>query len=282
MTTSTVAETANAYIVSLTDVSARDVSVVGNKATNLGELMRAGMLVPKGCVLTTYAFRHFLKMNHISADASFETVTNARIPDVIATTLFDATVRLGDLPLAVRSSSSAEDLTDASFAGQYETLLNVRGGEELFKAVLCCWSSAFNDRVRSYQRMQDTTVVPDMALLIQVMIPADASGVAFSVNPVSGDRDEAVVSAVRGLGERLVSGQVSPDEWFVKGRVATCLSSPEDAITAEQAQQIAAMARKAEAHFGTPQDIEWAISRDRAYLLQSRPITTLRRPLCQK
>jgi phosphoenolpyruvate synthase/pyruvate phosphate dikinase len=114
-----------------------------------------------------------------------------------------------------------------------------------------------------------------MALLVQTMVPADVAGVAFSANPVSGDRSEAVVSAVRGLGERLVSGEASPDEWLVKDGSPTRLSAPENAITAEQAKEIADLATKAQAHFGTPQDIEWAVAEGRLFLLQARPITTL-------
>jgi len=115
-----------------------------------------------------------------------------------------------------------------------------------------------------------------MAVLVQMLVDAEAAGVAFTANPVNGRRDEAVVSAVRGLGERLVSGNASPDEWIVNGIETTRTSAPENAINEEQARAIAEMARQAEAHFGSPQDVEWAIANEQLYMLQARPITTLR------
>jgi rifampicin phosphotransferase len=122
------------------------------------------------------------------------------------------------------------------------------------------------------------TTYAGMAVLVQQLVAADAAGVAFSANPVNGRRDETVVSAVRGLGERLVSGQASPDEWIVNGSTAIRSRAPEQAIDENQAHAIAEMARQAEAHFGSPQDIEWAIAGGELFLLQSRPITTLPEP----
>jgi len=113
---------------------------------------------------------------------------------------------------------------------------------------------------------------------VQQLVPADAAGVAFSANPVNGRRDEAVVSAVRGLGERLVSGEASPDEWVVNGSEALRTSAPEKAIDESQVRAIAEMTRRAEAHFGSPQDVEWAIANGKLFLLQSRPITALPEP----
>jgi pyruvate,water dikinase len=264
-----------AYVLPLRDISAHDSRTVGSKAANLGEMMRAGMRVPEGFALTVCAFDRFMEDNRIPADASPETVAKAHIPEDIAGALSAAAAELGDVALAVRSSAVAEDLAGASFAGQYETVLNVRSRDELFTGVIRCWSSAFSSRVASYRKTHERQGPPVMALLVQTMVPADVAGVAFSANPVNGDRSEAVVSAVRGLGERLVSGEASPDEWLVKDGSATRLSAPENAITAEQAKEIAAMARKAQAHFGTPQDTEWAIAKGRIFLLQARPITTL-------
>jgi len=117
-----------------------------------------------------------------------------------------------------------------------------------------------------------------MAVLVQQLVPADAAGVAFTANPVNGHRDETFVSAVRGLGERLVSGIASPDEWIVRGQETKRTSTPENAINAGQAHAIAMMARQVEAHFGAPQDVEWAIANDKLFMLQARPITTLREP----
>jgi pyruvate,water dikinase len=114
-----------------------------------------------------------------------------------------------------------------------------------------------------------------MAVLVQPMVAAEAAGVAFSADPVSGDRDTAVVNAVRGLGDRLVSGQASPDEWAVRGAATICRAAPEGAVAAEVAADVAALARRVEARLGTPQDIEWALAGDALVLLQARPITAL-------
>ncbi|HSM54236.1 MAG TPA: PEP/pyruvate-binding domain-containing protein, partial [Erythrobacter sp.] len=167
------------------------------------------------------------------------------------------------------------DLEGASFAGQYETILGVRGHDALIDAVRQCWASAFSARVAAYKRNKTQTTNASMAVLIQVLVDADAAGVAFTANPVNGRRDETVVSAIRGLGERLVSGEASPDEWIVSRSSAIRTSAPEKAIDENQARAIAEMARQAEAHFGSPQDVEWAIAEGQLYLLQSRPITML-------
>jgi pyruvate,water dikinase len=121
----------------------------------------------------------------------------------------------------VRSSGTAEDLADASFAGQYVTVLGVPGPDAVLDAVRQRWASAFGDRVRMYRTSRGEHGVPAMAVLVQRMVAADAAGVAFTANPVTGDRSETIVSAVRGLGERLVSGETSPDEWIVAGGRAT-------------------------------------------------------------
>src|SRR6202043_1795359 len=122
-----------------------------------------------------------------------------------------------------------------------------------------------------------------MAVLVQCMVTADAAGVAFTANPVTGDRAEMIISAVRGSGERLVSGQATPDEWIVRDQEAMCRAAPEGAIDADQALAVAELARRVEAHFGgIPQDIEWALVGDELFLLQARPITALPEPVAWK
>lgn len=139
------------------------------------------------------------------------------MPAELEDALREASQKLDGRPLAVRSSGLAEDLEGASFAGQYETILGARGYEELAKAVRQCWASAFSARVAAYKHNKRQASESSMAVLVQQLVAADAAGVAFTANPVNGRRDETVVSAVRGLGERLVSGQASPDEWIVSG-----------------------------------------------------------------
>src|SRR5262245_1735550 len=181
-----------------------------------------------------------------------------------------ALARLGDGPVAVRSSGLAEDLPDASFAGQYDTRLNVTGVEAVMEAAAAVLQSAHDGRVESYGH-----AVRPMAVLVQQMIEADVAGVAFSANPLTGNRNEVRVSATRGLGDKLVSGAIDADEWLVTHDHATIIAQPQNAIGPELAQQVAALARKAEAARHAPQDIEWAVAGDRLWLLQSRPITAL-------
>jgi pyruvate,water dikinase len=175
----------------------------------------------------------------------------------------------------VRSSGVAEDLPDASFAGQYKTVLDVRGYDAIVGAIQQCWASAFSEQVAAYLAAQGTNRNGGMAVCIQRLVQAHAAGVAFSANPITGDRSECVVNAVRGLGERLVSGQATPDEWTIRGQDVVRHTTPEDAITAPQALAVADLARRAEALFGAPQDIEWAIADDTLFILQARPITAL-------
>jgi phosphohistidine swiveling domain-containing protein len=266
------------YVVPLQDVSRVDISRVGAKAANLGELVRAGFPVPDGFALTTQAFDRFVQLNGLDESYTPETVLKAGLPSEVEATLRAVSRNLNGILLAVRSSGVAEDLEGASFAGQYETLLGVQGEAALGNAVRQCWASAFSARVAAYKDNKGQATQAGMAVLVQQLVAADAAGVAFSANPVNGRRDETVVSAVRGLGERLVSGQASPDEWVVNGQAAVRLSAPENAINEDQAHAIAGLARRAEAHFGSPQDIEWAIAGGQLFVLQSRPITALPEP----
>jgi rifampicin phosphotransferase len=188
---------------------------------------------------------------------------------------------LGDVPLAVRSSAIAEDLADASFAGQYDTVLDVRGADALLDAIRRVRASADNVRVRGYRaaRAPRAGAGPaGIAVLVQRMLAPEAAGVAFTANPITCDRGEVVVTAARGLGERVVAGEAVGDEWLVRDGRPTRRRSLEQAIDARQAAAIAALARRAEAHLGAPQDVEWALEGGRLYLLQARPMTALPAP----
>jgi len=255
------------FTVPLSNLTRTDLWRAGTKAVNLGELAHVGFPVPDGFAITTHAFDHFIRVNALEEVQSPENVTKAKLPPEIGDALRIASVRLNGASLAVRSSGVAEDLDGASFAGQYETILDVRDYDALVDAVRQCWASAFSARVTAYKADKGQVNHASMAILVQVLVKADAAGVAFTANPVNGRRDEAVVSAVRGLGERLVSGNASPDEWIINGNNATRTSARENAINAEQARAIAKMARQAEAHFGSPQDVEWAISDGALFIL---------------
>jgi phosphohistidine swiveling domain-containing protein len=267
------------YVVPLVQAGEAGINVVGSKAANLGELMRAGFPVPDGFVLANGAFDEFLKINGLDiADhpsIAEKALQGARMPEDVKLALAEIT-RTMDAVLAVRSSAPSEDLTASSFAGQYETVLGVEGLAELERAVIRCWVSHFGVRVAAYRATREDVARSrgGMAVIVQRMVNADAAGVAFSWNPVTADQDEVVVNAVRGLGDRLVSGHASPDEWGVRGVNAVCNRDPEKAITGEQAVAVANLAREAERHFGVPQDIEWAMVKEQLFLLQSRPITT--------
>ncbi len=270
-------QAATAYTLALRDVTRERIAEAGAKAANLGDLARAGFPVPDGFVVTTAAFDQFLAANRLGPNSPAETVAAAHLPDELADALRAAAAAFGATPLAARSSAVTEDLAGASFAGQYETLLDVRGADALLDAVRHCWASAFGARVATYQaaHAQATGGARSMAVLVQRLVPAAAAGVAFTANPVTGDRAETVVGAVRGLGERLVSGQASPDEWVVRGAQAVCRHAPEGAIDADQVRAVANLARRVERHFGSPQDVEWALADGQLYLLQARPITAL-------
>src|SRR5438128_454339 len=232
---------------------ARDPKQVGAKAANLGELIRAGFDVPAGVVLPA------------TLDATVLPVA--------------ATEALGHLRadrFAVRSSAVAEDLAEASFAGQYETLLNVPR-EGVGDAIRTCRESASARRVAAYREAKGIGgSASAVAVIVQEMVDAQVAGVALSADPVTGARDRILVSAVKGLGERLVSGQATADEWWIESGKATCRAAPERAIDGATALRLAALAKSVAKHFGAPQDIEWAVDREgHLFLLQARPMTAL-------
>jgi rifampicin phosphotransferase len=253
-------------------------ALLGPKAASLAQLTGAGFPVPPGVVVTPAA----------AADW-----------DQAVARLRSAAAELGgpDQRFAVRSSATAEDLAGASYAGQYETVLDVRL-DELPEAVRRVVDSAAAARVSAYRQAHPQAAPADpsgsaagMAVLVQVMVPAAAAGVAFTANPLTGDRDEVLITAVRGLGEPLVAGQATGEEWIVRDAHARHTRSSEQAITADQARQIATLARRVHAHLGSPQDLEWAMTTDPSgrdgadgvegglWLLQARPMTALPDPV---
>jgi rifampicin phosphotransferase len=247
-------------------------ALLGTKAASLARLLGAGFPVPAGVVVTAAAAADW-------AQASAQLRTMA------------AEVGGPSRRFAVRSSAAAEDLAGASYAGQYETVLDVRL-DELPQAVRQVVNSAASARVATYRQAHPKPAPADppgsgggMAVLVQVMVAADAAGVAFTANPLTGDRNEIVITAVPGLGERLVSGQATGDQWLIRDDQARRTRATEQAITADQAGQIAALACRVHAHLGSPQDLEWAITTDPSstkgglWLLQARPMTALPDPV---
>jgi rifampicin phosphotransferase len=265
---------------SLDELTAADLSEAGGKGANLGELRRAGFAVPDGFVITTAAYALAAE----AAGVTGETPATARVrlaaspvPAGIADAVREAYRALGDGAVAVRSSATAEDLPDASFAGQQDTMLDVTGEDAVLDAVRKCWASLWNDRAVTYRQTHD---VPArglrLAVVVQRMVDAESAGVLFTADPVTGRRRRAAIEAVRGLGEQLVSGAVNPDHFVVDTRSGAVLERRGDMLSDAQLRDLAALGARIEGHFGRPQDIEWAIDKaGKLWIVQSRDITTL-------
>jgi pyruvate,water dikinase len=260
------------YTLPLDSSAASDRAKVGSKAARLAELTSAGFPVPAGFVVSVDAARAFARAHQVTAASPAAAVNRLPIPDEVADAVRHALRDLGEGPVAVRSSATAEDLAGASFAGLYESVLDVCGEKAVLDAVARVWASAHAGRVRLYDG--EAAGCETMAVLIQRMVRADAAGVAFTADPVSGARDVTMVSAVSGVGERLVSGTASAEEWRIERGVATCIRN-DRVVGAETVGAVADLARRIESREGLPQDIEWASHDGAIYLLQARPMTAL-------
>src|SRR5919106_3509974 len=312
------------YLLPLDDRRAT-LETVGGKGASLARLLRAGVAVPGGFHLTTAAYERFLMANGLesgiraalekaetskpdtleSASGEIEElILRGSMPEEISEAISQAYAGLpGDEPaVAVRSSATAEDLPGASFAGQQESFLNVRGEKELKEAVKRCWASLWSARAIGYRERQgfghDRVTV---AVVVQHLVPAEVSGILFTANPVTGARDEVLINAALGLGEVVVGGRTTPDNFIldhatlrVKERqtgrqeVETALSeqgTTECPIGPERAAQptlddtqlarLAEIGLSIERHFDGPQDVEWAYADDHFWVLQARLITGL-------
>ncbi len=295
-------------VVYLGELRAADLPRVGGKAANLGELMAAGLPVPDGFCVTTDAYARIATGVDLTAapGAVRAALRAAPVPADVGDAVTAAYRELGpDVPVAVRSSATAEDLPTASFAGQQDTYLNVVGADAVVEAVRHCWASLWTDRAVAYRR--EAGVDPDgvrLAVVVQRMIDASVAGVLFTADPVSGRRRRAVVDASPGLGEAVVSGAVNPDHLVVDddqesgprvverrlGDKAVAVrplpgggteqvglaAGTEACVTDAEVLALVALGRRVEAHFGAPQDIEWALdAAGTLWLTQARPITTL-------
>ena len=236
---------------SLRDVRMADAAEVGGKAANLGELMATDVRVPDGVVLT---------------------VGGVELPPDERNRLIASAVEsIGDGPFAVRSSGVAEDGAERSFAGMFETVLGVPT-HDVVAATERVLASGNSARAAGYRASTDGR----MAVLIQRMIEPVAAGVALTADPIDGDRRTCVVTAVRGTGDRLVSGESMGDEWAIRDGAATTRRNAETAIDRRQALQVASEATRIATARGVPQDVEWAIDADGAlWILQARPMTAL-------
>ncbi|MEV4312857.1 PEP/pyruvate-binding domain-containing protein [Actinocrispum sp. NPDC049592] len=271
-------------------------AAVGGKGANLGVLTNAGLPVPPGFCITTDAYRRVAGDDHTKAR---DQILNAEIPPEIAEEITKAYEALGEnIPVAVRSSATAEDLPFASFAGQQDTYLNIIGAQAVLEATRHCWASLWTERAVSYRAtngIDDNTV--QLAVVIQQMVQSDVAGVMFTANPVTGRRHQYVIDASPGLGEAVVSGAVNPDHFVVTDHEITERrlgdkrivirsrpdggteqfeqDSTDPCLTDDQIKALAKLGEATENHYDSPQDTEWAIENGKLWLTQARPITTL-------
>ncbi|WP_308411009.1 PEP/pyruvate-binding domain-containing protein [Arthrobacter sp. AFG20] len=295
-------------VISLARVDADMVPEVGGKAANLGVLLAAGMPVPRGFCVTTAAYGQAAAAAGVQpsepAEQTRGRLESAPIPGDITEAILAAYAGLGgDTPVAVRSSATAEDLPEASFAGQLDTYLNVVGPDGLLVAVRRCWASLWTDRAVAYRADHGIGQHSiSTAVVVQEMVDADVAGVMFTANPLTGRRRETVINAAPGLGEALVSGAVNPDQFTVDAATGEILQRSlgdkrteirpapgggtrllrrqdggrQACLTDEQVRSLARIGMLAEELYGEPQDVEWAIAPDGGIrVVQSRPITAL-------
>lgn len=319
------------YIVWFDEVGKDDIRLVGGKGANLGEMTSAGIPVPPGFIVTSEAYFEFLKTTRLATEirkllANLD-VNDSRtlqeisgtikskfaalsIPEDLAEEIKTAYRKLSGGLVAVRSSATAEDLPEASFAGQQRTFLNVKGEDAVVAAVLGCWASLFEARAIFYRQQHgfDHFKV-GIAVPVQRMVQAKTSGVMFTTEPVTNDSTKILIEAIYGLGEAVVSGDVTPDlylvdkakweivnrkisrqEWQLVRNAGKAVNELEYTVkvsvpVSRQNRQklpdkdiiaLARLGKMIEDHYKVPQDIEWAKEDSQLYILQTRPITTLK------
>ena len=309
------------------DTTQDSLEFIGGKGRSLSRMARAGIEVPGGFLVTADTYRQFISENNLQsailekakpelregypvfdrcAGEISSLILNASIGDEVAADIKASYQALEDpaLPVAVRSSANAEDLPDFSFAGQQETFLNVRGADEVVEAVHKCWASLWTAQAISYRHQNgiDQGIVA-MAVVVQIMVPSEVSGILFTANPATGERSEMIINSSFGLGEAVVGGQVTPDTFIInKSDLSTkeAVIGPKDqqiiydgdqgvkmvdvtegdrevpSLSNDMLGELSSKALEIEALYGgQPQDIEWAFNEGKLYLLQSRPITNL-------
>jgi pyruvate,water dikinase len=316
-------------IVWFSEVTKNDVPTVGGKGANLGEMTRAKIPVPPGFIVTADAYFDFLEKSkltekidkllkplntdnsnqlHQIAGQIKQLISDTPIPPEIAKEISRAYKKMGGGLVAVRSSATAEDLPEASFAGQQRTFLNIEGEKEVITAVRGCWASLFEPRAIFYRHQQgfDHFKV-GIAVPVQRMVQSLASGVMFTIEPVTSDSNHIIIEAVYGLGEAIVSGEVTPDLYILDKKTTSIVSKKlarqerqlvrnpaaageeaniwEEIPPAEQTRQkvtdeeiikIATLGKKLEDWYKFPQDIEWAKEDSEIYIVQTRPVTTIK------
>lgn len=302
-------ESSMKYVMKFSEIRKEDISAAGGKGANLGELFNAGFPVPNGFCITSHAFDDYMKWNGFdtlsseNSSLTSDKIAKGHLWKELEEEIAEFYNALGpNSKVAVRSSATAEDLPEASFAGQQETYLNIEGLDQLYPAVKKCFASLFSSRAAAYRKQTNfDTVKISLSVVVQSMVNSEISGVLFTVDPVSKNKSQMMLNASWGLGESIVSGKVTPDIYVydknhrqvidrrlgdkkievcygTKGteeRETSLQQRSEFCLTEKQAIEIFELGRKTEQHFKCPQDVEWAISQNKLYLLQARPITTL-------
>ena len=310
-------------VLDFSKIRKEDVLTAGGKGANLGEMVSAGINVPKGFVVTADAYKEFLKINSLeevfkkeltgsvqdeaelvkTAKKLRELISKGKLPDTVINEVKNAYEGLGEnVRVAVRSSATAEDLPDASFAGQQETYLNVRGVEEVLLRIVDCYASLWGTRAVSYRANQGYNQLSvAIAVVIQTMIESEKAGVLFTVNPVNENQEEMQINASYGLGESVVSGSVTADNYIVDksgGIISLTIGTKETqiiyadretkkvevgkelrekpALSEDEIRALVQAGNAIEKHYGKPMDVEWAIRGGEVYILQARAITTLK------
>jgi pyruvate,water dikinase len=306
------------------ELSLSDVDEVGGKGANLGELTRAGFPVPTGFVVTSSAYLAAMEESGArarlsdlmartdpgdpaalsSASAAAQDLVHASpVPEEVERAVVKACHELGDdVSVAVRSSGTSEDAGDTSFAGMNATFTNVVGPDQVLDRIRACWASLYGERVVAYRANDRLTDEPAIAVIVQVMVASEISGVIFTVDPTRATTDRLIIEAVLGQGEAIVSGMVEPDTYVVQRegpRIVNVRLGHQDSkivrgpdgadqvvdLSREEGGarilddgrvlELARLALAVEEHYGSPQDIEWAVADASTWLVQSRPITTL-------
>ncbi len=273
--------TAQTLVLPFADPQCRQVALSGGKGASLAAMTREGLPVPPGFVVTSAAFAAAVDGDALRAACVARDMGRAR--GIVADAKPPADLAAAHLetlsgPVAVRSSACAEDGDSASYAGQQETFLNVEGLDAVLGRIVDCWLSFFTDRAVFYRAEKGALDDIAMAVVVQGMVQSRKSGVLFTVDPVHGRRDRMVVEAALGLGENVVDGTRTPDNYTLdrKGVLKRSTVVAEPVLSQDELTVLAEMGRTLETIHGCPQDIEWAFdAAGGLFLLQSRPITTL-------
>ncbi len=251
------------YTFDLKEITKKDTAIAGGKGASLGEMINAGISVPPGFVILAGAFDRFY---------------GSVFPENLAKEILAEFKKLKTKYVAVRSSATAEDSSNAAWAGQLESYLNTTE-KNLIKSVEKCWASLYSPRVISYRTQKGLNKKKiSVAVVIQKMIQSEISGVCFTAHPVTKDKNQMVIEAGYGLGEAIVGGKITPDTYVLDKKtigVGHLSIEGKQKLSDKQIIKLAELCQKIEKLFKYPQDIEWAFAKGKIYILQSRPITTI-------